>query len=110
MIEERYIQMAINIRRTYLKLSNNLNLYGTRAMQIANKLEETVVKVEEIQNSVEEREIEFIIGNTLSGEPIIVKHVIFEKTVFEKSKGKFQKKQKSKTYQKIKAFRSLFNM
>lgn len=55
MIEERYIQMAINIRRTYLKLSNNLNLYGTRAMQIAKKLEETVVKVEEIQKQAEDR-------------------------------------------------------
>lgn len=78
--------------------------------KLVKKLKINENKAESISNSVDEREVEFIVGHTLDGQPIIVKHVIFEKTVFEKPKGNFQKKQKSKTYQRIKAFRSLFNM
>ena len=49
MIEERYLQMALNIRRTYLKFSNNLDLYGSRASQVTKRLQDTVEKMEEIQ-------------------------------------------------------------
>jgi hypothetical protein len=57
MVEERYIQMAISIRRTYLKLSNNLNLYGSRAAQVAQRLEETLPKIEEIQRQLDNRNV-----------------------------------------------------
>lgn len=55
MIEEKYLQMAINIRRTYLKLANNLDLYRAKAMQISDKLTETVKKLEDYQKELEER-------------------------------------------------------
>lgn len=54
MVDERYIQMAITIRRTYLKLINNLDLYRTRALQISDRLEETVDKLNEFNKEVTE--------------------------------------------------------
>lgn len=53
MIEERYLQMAINIRRTYLKLINNLELYKVRTSQISNKLEDTLTELNSIQNELD---------------------------------------------------------
>ncbi len=55
MIEERYLQMALNIRRTYLKFSNNLDLYGSRASQVTKRLQDTVEKMEEIQKNIDNR-------------------------------------------------------
>ena len=52
MIEERYLKMAINIRQTYLKLINNLDLYRTRALQVSDKLEETIQKLNTLQSDV----------------------------------------------------------
>ncbi len=57
MIEEKYIQMAINIRRTYLKLNNNLSLYGSRAIQIVKRLEETVSKIDDIQKQINDKKV-----------------------------------------------------
>jgi hypothetical protein len=45
MIDEKYLQMAINIRRTYLKLINNMDLYIARALQVSDKLDETLKKL-----------------------------------------------------------------
>ena len=45
MIDEKYLQMAINIRRTYLKLINNMDLYRARALQVSDKLDETLKKL-----------------------------------------------------------------
>ena len=39
MVDEKYLQMSITIRRTYLKLINNLDLYRSRALQISERLE-----------------------------------------------------------------------
>jgi hypothetical protein len=54
MIDEKYLQMAISIRRTYLKLINNLDLYRSRALQIADRLEDTVKKLDVFNKEVEE--------------------------------------------------------
>jgi predicted phage-related endonuclease len=54
MVDEKYLQMAINIRRTYLKLSNNLDLYSSRALQISDRLEETIKKLEGFNKEIEE--------------------------------------------------------
>jgi predicted phage-related endonuclease len=54
MIDEKYLQMAINIRRTYLKQINNLDLYRSRALQISDRLEETVKKLDDFNKEVEE--------------------------------------------------------
>ena len=42
MIEEKYLKMAISIRRTYLKLTNNLDLYHSKALSVSDKLEKTI--------------------------------------------------------------------
>lgn len=54
MVDEKYLQMAISIRRTYLKLSNNLDLYSSRALQISDRLEETIKKLEGFNKEIEE--------------------------------------------------------
>lgn len=54
MVDEKYLQMAITIRRTYLKLINNLDLYRSRAFQISERLEETVKKIETLNKEAEE--------------------------------------------------------
>lgn len=56
MIDEKYLQMAINIRRTYLKLINNLDLYKAKAAQVSNKLEETMSKLDTIQNDLSKKD------------------------------------------------------
>jgi membrane-associated HD superfamily phosphohydrolase len=54
MIDEKYLQMAFSIRRTYLKLINNLDLYRSRALQISERLEDTVKKIDELNKEAEE--------------------------------------------------------
>jgi hypothetical protein len=47
MIDERYIQKAISIRRTYLKLINNMDLYRARALQVSERLDGTLKKLDD---------------------------------------------------------------
>jgi predicted nucleic acid-binding Zn-ribbon protein len=54
MVDEKYLQMSITIRRTYLKLINNLDLYRSRALQISERLEDTVKKIDELNKEAEE--------------------------------------------------------
>ena len=51
MVDEVFLQNAVRIRRTYLKLSNNMDLYQKKAQQVSNKLDETLVKIEKIENA-----------------------------------------------------------
>jgi predicted nucleic acid-binding Zn-ribbon protein len=52
MIEEKYLQMAINIRRTYLKLINNMDLYRARALQVSERLDETLKKIDDFNEKL----------------------------------------------------------
>jgi predicted nucleic acid-binding Zn-ribbon protein len=52
MIEERFLEAAVNIRRTYLKLTNNLNMYQKRAGEIVNMLESTIGELEALQEKI----------------------------------------------------------
>jgi phage shock protein A len=54
MIDEIYLQNAIRIRRTYLKLSNNMELYQKKAQAVSDKLEETITKIDDLQSKIEE--------------------------------------------------------
>jgi len=79
--------------------------------KLVKKLKINENKVKSIEDSFEEREIEFIVGNTLSGQPIIVKHLIQQRTFFKKPVNTHTKKIKKRSVVlRIKAFRSLFNM
>ncbi len=53
MIEEKYLKMSISIRRTYLKLINNLDLYHNRALKVSSNLEETLTKLDTIQENLD---------------------------------------------------------
>ena len=53
MIEEKYLKMAISIRRTYLKLINNLDLYHNRALKVSSNLTETLAKLDIIQEELD---------------------------------------------------------
>jgi hypothetical protein len=57
MIDEKYLKVAINIRRTYLKLIDNLDLYKKLADSISKKLTETVNDIEQIEKDYKDKKI-----------------------------------------------------
>ena len=54
MIEEKFLIAAINIRKTYLKLTSNLDFYKKRAEQTLEKLQTAFSKIENIENEIKE--------------------------------------------------------
>jgi hypothetical protein len=56
MIEEKYLKMSISIRRTYLKLINNLDLYHNRALKVSSNLEETLAKLDTISEGLDSKD------------------------------------------------------
>ena len=54
MIEERYLQKAISIRRTYLKLVNNMDLYKAKVLQVSDRLTGTLKNLEDYQKELDE--------------------------------------------------------
>lgn len=64
MIDEIFLKSAINIRREYLKISNNMELYHNKAKSIVNKLEETLEKIESLQKKIK-------VENSISNEAAI---------------------------------------
>ncbi len=54
MIDEVFLQNAVRIRRTYLKMTNNMDLYQKKAKEIVNRLDETLTKIDDLQKVAEE--------------------------------------------------------
>lgn len=54
MIDEIYLQNAVRIRRTYLKLSSNMDLYQQKAQAVSSKLDETISKIDTLQSKAED--------------------------------------------------------
>lgn len=54
MIDEIYLQNAVTIRRTYLKLSSNMDLYQKKAQAVSSKLDETISKIDTLQSKAED--------------------------------------------------------
>jgi len=54
MIDENFLQSAVHIRRTYLKMSNSMDLYKKSAQKVVERLDETIKKVEVIQQEAED--------------------------------------------------------
>lgn len=54
MIDEIYLQNAVRIRRTYLKLSSNMELYQKKAQAVSLKLDETIAKIDSLQAKAED--------------------------------------------------------
>ncbi len=56
MIDEFFLQNAVNIRRTYLKMTNNMDFYQKKAKEIVDRLELTIGKINEIQKKAEDKQ------------------------------------------------------
>ena len=54
MIDEVFLQNAVRIRRTYLKMTNNMEFYQNKAKEIVDRLDDTLAKIDELQKTVEE--------------------------------------------------------
>jgi hypothetical protein len=52
MIQERFLISAVNIRRRYLKISNQLDIYNKKAKDTLSTLNETLKKLEELKENV----------------------------------------------------------
>ena len=57
MIDEKYLRVAINIRKTYLKKNNNLDLYKKMSNSILEKLKGTIKDIEEIEKEYIDKKI-----------------------------------------------------
>jgi Lhr-like helicase len=51
MIDDFLLQSAVNIRRKYLKVTNNLKLYEDKAKELVSILETTISKLNELNSS-----------------------------------------------------------
>lgn len=49
MIDENFINAAIRIRRDYLKINSNLDMYKRRAREISTNLDSLLKKIEDVQ-------------------------------------------------------------
>jgi phage-related tail protein len=54
MIDERFLESAVNIRRTYLKLTGDLNMYQKRAEEIVDVLEKSIKRLEDLQKEIKD--------------------------------------------------------
>ena len=52
MVDEVFLQRAVTIRRTYLKVSNNLDFYFKRANGIVKSLDDMLLKISKIQEEI----------------------------------------------------------
>lgn len=52
MIDENFVQSAIKIRRTYLKLTNNMDLYKSHIEKLTVNLDEIVGKLTNLQSQL----------------------------------------------------------
>lgn len=58
MIEERYLETAVKIRRTYLKLVSNLDLYKSVAISLNSKLESSLEKIKTLEKQYKDQELD----------------------------------------------------
>lgn len=63
MVDEVFLQNAVRIRRTYLKMTNNMDLYQKKAKEIVGKLDETLIKIDNLQKVAEEDKKNSVVGN-----------------------------------------------
>ena len=63
MIDEVFLQNAVRIRRTYLKMTNNMEFYQNKAKEIVGRLDETLLKIDKLQKVAEESKKNSGIGN-----------------------------------------------
>ena len=52
MIDEKFLVAAVNIKRSYIKLTSNLDFYKKRAEQTLEKLQDAYGKVENLEGEI----------------------------------------------------------
>ena len=55
MIEERFIKRAVQIRKNYLKVTQDISVYETSAKNVLNTLESTLSKLNTLQESIKNK-------------------------------------------------------
>jgi hypothetical protein len=63
MVDEVFLQNAVRIRRTYLKMINNMDMYQKKAKEILDRLDETLIKIDNLQKVAEDSKKNSGIGN-----------------------------------------------
>jgi hypothetical protein len=63
MVDEVFLQNAVRIRRTYLKMTNNMDFYQKKAKEIVDRLDETLIKIDNLQKVAEEEKKNSVVGN-----------------------------------------------
>jgi hypothetical protein len=58
MIDEKYLESAVRIRKNYLKISNNLEFYHRKTKEIISNLESILGKVETLSKELEDGNIQ----------------------------------------------------
>jgi len=58
MINEQFLQSAVRIRRTYLKLSNNMDLYHRQATKLSEILNENLKKLSKIEDDIKDKKMD----------------------------------------------------
>ena len=58
MVNEQFLQSAVRIRRTYLKLSNNMDLYHKQALKLSEILNENLEKLSKIEDDIKDKKID----------------------------------------------------
>jgi iron-sulfur cluster repair protein YtfE (RIC family) len=54
MIDEQFLQSAVNLRRSFLKINNNMDLYQRQAQLVVERLESTIEKINKISEDYKE--------------------------------------------------------
>lgn len=57
MISEFYLKKALNIRKEYLSIVSNINLFETMAKDVLRIIEEKLLELQELQNKINEKRI-----------------------------------------------------
>jgi hypothetical protein len=54
MVDYVFLQNAVRIRRTYLKMTNNMDFYQRKAKEIIDRLDETLLRIDKLQKTAED--------------------------------------------------------
>lgn len=55
MINENFLSAAVRIRRKFLEVNSDIEIYRSKAEKTLGKLEETIAKIEEIQEKIKDK-------------------------------------------------------
>ena len=85
MIDENFVQAAIKIRRQYLKLMNNMEMYRGKAKKMVNNLDSIVDRLQNIQVELNKEKSEVTADGAINEVQKILKEVDNEGKTLEDS-------------------------